>query len=502
MPGTSELEQTIVSDAYLQALLEAVPLGIVIMDPDGHPIMYNPKAEELHGFKLQGRSRDAWIQALHPCDQERIVSSWTQAARAGRHWSETYRFRHADGRLVWVSGRAAPIHVFGRHVGFVGTLEDITTLKLTEEALRRSEARLRPVADSGMVGVYYWTTTWNITDANDKFLEMVGYTREQLVAGDLNLRMLTPERWHAIEEVKIAQVMAQGVAAPWEKEFSTGDGHILPVLVVAAALDEQGGIAICVDITERKRLDQEHKLLLDREHDARVEAERTARLREEMLSMVAHDLRQPLHIFISILNRMIRQPPSDLQSALRNLEMLEQTAQNMEGLIHDLLDVPRIDAGTLTVEKAPVRVGELLRETCALFESPARDAGISLSCEVDSGADTAVGDRARLTQVLWNLAGNALKHTPAGGQVILRAQRNGEDGWVRISVTDTGVGIPAHHLPHIFDRFWQADRQSAGAGLGLAIARGIVESHGGRIWVESTEGRGTTFYFTLPSSLQ
>jgi len=485
------------SDACLRALLEASPLGIVIMDRDGNPVAYNPKAEELHGFKLESGQSGAWANALHPSDRERITASWRAAAGAALPWSETYRFRHADGRIVWVSGRAAPLRVSGEHVGFVGTLEDITSLKLTEEALRRSQARLRPVADSGMVGVYYWTTAGNITDANDKFLQMLGHTREDLAAGELNLRRLTPEHWQVIEEMRIAQVMAQGVAPPWEKEFCTSDGRTIPVLVVAAALDEKCGIAICVDISERKQsLDYERDSLLGREHDARLEAERAARLREDMLSTVAHDLRQPLHIFIMVLSRMLKSPPSDMQSAAKNFEILERTARSMEVLINDLLDVSCIDAGTLALDRRRLQVGELLGKVCELFETPAYVAGVSLSWDVQPDAAVAVGDPARLTQVLWNLVGNSLKHTPAGGRVRLHAVR--DEGFVRVTVEDTGPGISSHHLPHIFDRFWQAERGSVGAGLGLAIARGIVESHGGRIWVDSAEGRGTTACFTIP----
>lgn len=487
------------SEARLQALVAASPLGIVIMDLQGQPVYYNPRCEELHGLGLSAAQGAGWVDALHPADRKRILASWSEAAAAGRPWSKTYRFLHADGRIVWVIGRAAPMLVDGKQIGFVGTLEDITSLKLAEEALRRSEARLRRVSDSGMVGVFYWTTDWRITDANDRFLQMLGYGREQLTAGALRLDKLTPQQWWALEEIKLGEVMQRGVASPWEKELYTSDGRTAPVLMVAAALDDEGGIAICVDNSERKQAEEARNDLLGRERNARLQAERAARQREEVMSAVAHDLRNPLHIFTLILHRLQTAPPSDPRHAAREFALLQRAANSMEALTRDLLDVSRIESGTFAVEKRPVQMTELLNNAVELFEMAAREAKISLSCDIAKNARTAIGDHARLTQVLWNLLGNALRHTPAQGRIIVRARRHG--GFVHMSVADTGTGIPPEHLQHLFDRFWQLERTSGvGAGLGLAIARGIVESHGGRIKVRSIVGRGTVLHFTIPCS--
>jgi signal transduction histidine kinase len=170
----------------------------------------------------------------------------------------------------------------------------------------------------------------------------------------------------------------------------------------------------------------------------------------------------------------------------------------MERLISALLDVARIEAGSFSIRHEHVDVRALIYETLELFKPQAHERELNISSEIPADVPPLSGDRDRLVQVLSNLLSNALKFTAAGGRVWLRAGT--VDGAVRISVEDSGAGISAAHLPHVFDRYWQVDRLSRnGAGLGLAICKGIVEAHGGRIWVESTVGCGTTFHFTIPS---
>jgi signal transduction histidine kinase len=169
----------------------------------------------------------------------------------------------------------------------------------------------------------------------------------------------------------------------------------------------------------------------------------------------------------------------------------------MQRLIRDLLDVSRIEAGTLGIDRSPLSVRELVGEIVDAQQSLAASAGLELRVELEPELPAVAGDRHRLQQVLENLVGNALKFTPTGGNITLGAARRGSE--VLFWVADTGCGIGEDALPHVFDRFWQVKRASrAGAGLGLAISRGIVEAHGGRIWVESTPGRGTIFFFTIP----
>jgi signal transduction histidine kinase len=177
--------------------------------------------------------------------------------------------------------------------------------------------------------------------------------------------------------------------------------------------------------------------------------------------------------------------------------MIGHATEVMKRLISNLLDSARLEAGRFAVELAPVDIGALLGEMLEMIAPQARVHAITVTSEVPADVPLVIADRARLAQVLSNLLANALKFTSAGSSVSVRVRWL--DGVVQISVEDSGAGIPAADLPRVFDRYWRADPTSqTGAGLGLAICKGIVEAHSGRIWVESTVGRGTTFHFTVP----
>jgi signal transduction histidine kinase len=168
-------------------------------------------------------------------------------------------------------------------------------------------------------------------------------------------------------------------------------------------------------------------------------------------------------------------------------------------MIDDLLDISRIEAGRLAIDPAPEPVGPIVREAIETHRASAEEHGIELGFRLDDPLPPVIADRDRVLQVLGNLLANAVKFTPAGGRVEVGASREGEE--VRWWVEDSGPGIPPEHLPHLFDRFWQARRSHRrGLGLGLAIVKGLVEAHGGRVWVESEPGRGSRFQFTLPAS--
>ncbi|HSJ16306.1 MAG TPA: ATP-binding protein [Longimicrobiales bacterium] len=229
------------------------------------------------------------------------------------------------------------------------------------------------------------------------------------------------------------------------------------------------------------------------------EAQSAVQARDDMLSVVSHDLGNPLsaiRIGTSLLLRGI--PPEEREhGGWYHLDSIRQSAEQMERLIRDLLEVKRLEAGKVSLERGAVAIEPLLSEAAGTFREIAAQRELRIECELPEPLPPVWADRQRVTQVLSNLLGNAVKFTPAGGVVRLRAER--QRGEVVVHVSDTGCGIARDHLAHVFDRFWQARRQGTqGIGLGLTIARGIVEAHGGRIWVESEEGAGTTFSFSLP----
>jgi len=188
---------------------------------------------------------------------------------------------------------------------------------------------------------------------------------------------------------------------------------------------------------------------------------------------------------------------SEDERTKKPLAVIERATRSMERLVNDLLDIARIEGGNFVMQTAPVEIGELIRESVELFEPQALARSITLRVAVDDGLPPIPADKDRLLQVFSNLLGNALKFSTTGKTISARATRC--DGGVHVSIKDSGAGIPAEHLEHVFDRFWQADRSSrAGAGLGLAICKAIVEAHGGTIWAASAVGRGTTMHFEIP----
>ena len=247
---------------------------------------------------------------------------------------------------------------------------------------------------------------------------------------------------------------------------------------------------------ELKRLNEEVGRSYDAERERRHVAELLAQTREEVLGVVAHDLRNPLHTIISSNDLLLE---DDLAAARRKelLDISLRAARQMNRLIGDLLDTVRLQAGKLNLDMEDVNVGAMFRQAEETYQPLAKERNVRLDTVLPDPGVTVRVDPFRVSQVIGNLVGNAIKFTPEHGTVTVGATADGNH--VAIHVADTGLGIPPEEIEHLFDNFWQARRNDhRGVGLGLAIAKGIVDAHGGRIWCDSAPGRGSTFSFTLP----
>ena len=227
-------------------------------------------------------------------------------------------------------------------------------------------------------------------------------------------------------------------------------------------------------------------------------ARRATAARDEVLSVVSHDLRNPLSAVTMYARVLLDHPPTTETERRPLYQSVLDAADWMHRLMQDLLDAASIEAGRLSVEMEPQSVEQLIEASVHMFQARADSLGVRLVVDLDGSAPIVEADDARVQQVLGNLIGNALKYTPSGGTITIGAEPRAEE--VVLWVRDTGAGIAPQHLPHLFDRFWhvRGASRTRGSGLGLAIARGIVAAHGGRIWVDSTPGEGSTFWFTLP----
>jgi PAS domain S-box-containing protein len=255
---------------------------------------------------------------------------------------------------------------------------------------------------------------------------------------------------------------------------------------------EIADLSLAADLARRAAIVVEHARLYH-------EAQQATRDRDDVLAVVAHDLRNPLNTVTMAIGLMLETTPVENVKERRQVEIVRRAADRMNRMIQDLLDVKRLESGRLGIEAKPESPASLVNDTVEMLRPLATGSTILLESDVADNLPPVLADAARIQQVLSNLVGNAVKFTPRDGRVTVCAEPI--DGGVRFGVIDTGPGIPPDQVPHIFGRFWQAmpsDRR--GIGLGLAIAKGIVEAHGGMIWVESHVGLGSTFYFTLPSA--
>lgn len=255
---------------------------------------------------------------------------------------------------------------------------------------------------------------------------------------------------------------------------------------------EVADLSLAADLARRAAIVVEHARLFH-------EAQQATRARDDVLAVVAHDLRNPLNTVMMAANLMLDSTPVERPQERRQVEIVRRAADRMNRMIQDLLDVRRMESGRLGIDSQPEAPASLVNDTVEMLLPLARGSSITLDARVEENLLPVVADAARIQQVLSNLVGNAVKFTPRDGRVTVSAEAI--DGGVRFAVIDNGPGIPPDQVPHIFGRFWQAmpsDRR--GIGLGLAIAKGIIEAHGGMIWVESQVGAGSTFYFTLPSA--
>jgi PAS domain S-box-containing protein len=411
------------------------------------------------------------------------------------------------GVLTILLGMPCGAYLFGVRAGyslsqasFQGLLYSVDGLivvylsmvvRRAQRGLSDANERFRQTIDEAPIGMALVTLEGRFVRVNRTLCEIVGYSAGELSV--LHFADIThPEDVTA--DVELAARLARGEIqrCQFTKRYLRRDGSVVDVMLSTSVLRDRDNvpqyfITQIEDITERKRAERELRL-------SEAKLRRALAARDQVLGIVAHDLRSPLSTILVTSTAL----PQEDERTKKAREVLTRAATRMSRLIQDLLDVALVEAGQLRVigEAVPARelVHEALETARPLFVSSQVEVGSSLDPELPA----VLGDRDRLLQVFENLVGNAIKFTAAGGQVTVGAAARERE--VLFWVADTGCGIAPDNLGHVFDRFWQATASTRrlGAGLGLPITKGIVEAHGGRIWVESALGGGSTFYFVIP----
>ena len=345
-----------------------------------------------------------------------------------------------------------------------------------------------------------------ITSWNPSAERILGYTAEEAIGQNIKL-IIPPERWSEEDEV-LARIRRGEKLDHFETIRRTKDGRLLNIsLTVSPVKDDSGQIVgaskIARDITDRKRAEEERERLLASAQDARAKAEEANRLKDDFLAVVSHELRTPLNAITGWAS-LLRSGNMTNETAARAIETILRNARAQAQMISDLLDVSRIVSGRMRLDIRPFQLIDVIESALEIIRPSAAAKGIQLERVLDPDAGRLSGDPDRLQQVLTNLLSNAVKFTPKGGRVQVTSER--VNSHIEIVVADTGVGIEPNLLPYIFDRFRQGEgavnREYRGLGLGLAIARHVVELHGGTITGKSAGSRkGSTFVIQLPVNI-
>jgi PAS domain S-box-containing protein len=337
------------------------------------------------------------------------------------------------------------------------------------------------------------------TDLDDRILTwnrgaevLFGYTKDEVVGNHLSI-LLPPERFHELEEMR-AKVAISGALRDLEVRSKRKDGEMIYLsLSVSPIRDVEekivGFLRVAKDVTEKKRYERRLKEL--------------DKMKSDFVSNVSHELRTPLTSIKGSVDNMLDGLTGTLnEKQVRYLTRIKSNTDRLSRLINDLLDLSRIESGRVEIRSTSLSLTALAEEVAEQLKSLAAEKLIRIEVPPPDPRMTVWADRDKITQVLMNLIGNAVKFTPQNGKVTVALEKNGDD-YVQISVADTGPGILSEEKNKIFSKFYQfADidkEKPKGSGLGLAISKALVEMHGGKIWVESEAGKGSKFYFTLPA---
>ncbi|HEY2757152.1 MAG TPA: AAA family ATPase [Pseudolabrys sp.] len=367
--------------------------------------------------------------------------------------------------------------------------------------LAEREAKIRRLVDANIIGVFMWDLEGRILEANDAFLRMVGYDRDDLVAGRLDWSSLTPPEWRGRTARALAEKEETGTIQPYEKEYCRKDGSLVPVLIGSASFDESGqqGVAFVLDLTERKRAEAEACESERRYRETQMELAHVNRVTTmgQLTASIAHEVNQPIGATVTNAGAGLRwlaaQPPnlSKVRDTFESIIKAGNQASDVIGRIRGLIK-------KVPAQRATLDINEMILETIALTRSEMQRHCILLQTELAQDLPCILGDRVQLQQVILNLIMNAIEAMSEVGdntrELVVGSNADAPDG-VIVTVRDSGPGLKPESIDHLFDPFYTT--KPTGMGMGLSICRSITEAHGGRLWASANVPQGAVFQFTL-----
>lgn len=446
---------------------------ICSLDEEGRFTAINPAAQSAWGYvpeSLKGRN---FLEVITPIDRENSKNAFETAKRDGS--SVTFEteilvsasdVKDAEWVAYWSASDKALFCV----------VHDITERKKGEQILRENEARMRAILENMLVGVFVSDENGLIEIVNPRTEEMFGYSVQELTGKPLSKFLVSSPK----SPREILETTKHHIS---ELDARRQNGEVFPVEITTSEFETVDGrrlLTNVLDVSERKEVD---------------------RVRREFVAIVSHDLRTPLSGIVGGLNLLSEGVCGELPARAQEIvRIADRSASRLMSLVNDLLDIEKLEAGMMNIEAVPADIHELILSAVSDVETLADKSDIKIVIEAQT--QTALADKDRIVRVLINLLANAIKFSPPSSQIIVSSVT--KDNYVEVSVADSGRGIPEHFRHLLFQKFQQSENTDAtkkgGTGLGLAICKAIVEQHRGTIGVDSTEGKGSRFWFRLPTA--
>ena len=485
-------EHTEESEQRFRLLADNAPVMIWTSGIDKLCTYFNAPWLAFTGRTMEQELGDGWVEGVHPADKERCLAVYASAFDARAPFSMDYRLRRCDGQYRWILDNGIPFYApDGTFTGYIGSCIDITERRRLEQQLQYSELKLRSLVESNILGVVVADVDGRVYETNDRVVQMVGYSKDELLSESFNWQRLIPPDFYEAQAQATKTLLSTGALPPFEGEYVRKDGSRLPALAAGALLDRERRLALGVilDISEQKAAE---------------------RRKQEFQSLVNHELRTPLTSIMGLIELALMQielrPRSLPPEAEGLLGQLEKVLKRADGqveietrLVEELLEVSRLELHKFELSLHRENLVTIVQETVANQQQAARTRQIELILPPDEVVPV-LADAGRIGQVLTNYLTNAFRYAPLDQPIAVRLEV--EASSARVSVRDQGPGLTPEQQQRVWERFYQVaapGRQGpeGGLGLGLAIAKAIVEQHQGQVGVESAPGHGATFWFTL-----
>jgi two-component system sensor histidine kinase/response regulator len=483
---------------FLNTLINSIPIAIVSQDRDGRVTMTNPAFFSLFGYGAEEAKGRLLDDLIAPADLQDEAAQLFQGVVSQEMVHKTSHRKKKDGRHVNVEIYGVPLVIDGALNGAFALYQDISERIQVQRALQESEELFRTVSATAPIGIFYTNATGKILYTNKRWEEMTGRSTQDA------MRSGWADAVHPEDRAVVEKLWESGFALQIELKdqcrFLTPEGHVNWVQWQTRALVGrngllQGYVGVVEDITKRRAAEQRLK-------EAKEAAEAASRAKSEFLANMSHEIRTPMNGILGMTDLAL---DTDLKPEQREyLEMVRSSAESLLGIINDILDFSKIEAGRLELENVVFSLPDCIEGALEPLAVRAQQKGLEVTWALQGDIpEFLMGDPTRLRQILINLAGNAIKFTKQG-EVSVRAERllsHGELIPVRFSVSDTGMGIPKEKQQQIFDAFSQADssttREFGGTGLGLSISARLIQLMKSEIELDSEQGKGSTFAFTV-----